>query len=102
MDQEFFEQFTRLRKLVNSGIEHYLKEDCGHKSYEGAWDITFGYPNYFEDDTGEAPPCYCKIELHCYVIGPSRHYEWTGKTSIEALRKAQADVRKWVHEEMAS
>lgn len=37
-------------------------------------------------------------KLHCYVIGPSRHYEWRGRTMDEALDKAEADINTWIEE----
>lgn len=31
----------------------------------------------------------------CYVIGPSRHYDWQGCAWGEALRKCKFDIGRW-------
>lgn len=115
MTHEQYLRFSRLRKIVAREIKHQLAEhseqvagglvaairlvsrhrqeedDC-HKSYDGTWELRVAYPNYFEDETANAEPDYYSIQLHCYAIGPSRHYEWTGRTFEEALRKCEFDV----------
>lgn len=96
MLEEFYQEFSKLRKVVHAEIGKYIEEGEHHKSYEGEWFVSFGYPNYFEDESGEAPPDFCKLELHCYLIGPSRHYEWTGDTWQEAIRQCKKDLRKWI------
>lgn len=89
--------FSRLRALTFEGIKRAL-EDGGGKSYEGRFEIHF--PDYFDgaafslihDNVPWA------IRLHCYVLGPSRHYEWTGKTFMECIEAAVRDVTAWVKE----
>ena len=54
------------------------------------------YPNAFEDETGEAEPSFYLIKLHCYVLGPNRHYEWSGDTWEQALERCLADVEGWL------
>ena len=90
--------FHLLRLNVGSYIEDYLKDDCGHKSYEGTWELTVSYPSYFEDDTFNAPPESFIVQLHCYVLGPGRHYSWSGKNWMEALKKCQRDIKLWTRE----
>ena len=90
--------FSQLRKQVADYIRNYLKEDCGHKSYEGTWEILTSYPSFFEDETASAPPDFARVALHCYVLGPSRHYGWDGKTLLEALNKCKQDIDQWVKE----
>lgn len=38
------------------------------------------------------------IELHCYVIGPNRHYRWDGYTFDVALGKAERQIGSWLKE----
>ena len=84
----------RLRELLFEGIGLELEIDDHHKSYEGAVDIVHSYPSYFERD--EAPVWIVKV--HCYVLGPSRHYEWQDKDLSKALGRAILEVEGWVEE----
>lgn len=91
------ERFKRLRKLVMKAISEIDLSD-GCKSYEGTFEWTVCYPNYFGDETGDSGACFFVLVLHCYVLGPGRHYEWTGKTMDEALKKAEKDICRWIGE----
>lgn len=95
MNQLQRQRFNRLRKLVARGIEEALKVDGCCKSYEGTWEMTISYPNYFEDETATAKPDFYRIALHCYVIGPARHYTWDGDSWDECLAKCELDVEMW-------
>lgn len=95
MTKEEKSLFRVLRSKVGAYIEDYLKEDCGHKSYEGTWELTVSFPSYFEDDTYNAPPESFTVQLHCYVLGPQRHYSWSGKTWMKALVKCKKDIDVW-------
>lgn len=95
MNQSQMQRFSRLRKKVALAIAKYLEDDCGHKSYEGTWELLVSYPSYFEDETATAKPDYYKITLHCYVIGPSRHYDWSGKSWDECLNRCELDIDDW-------
>ena len=90
------ERFFNLRKKVMKAIEEQLADDPHCKSYEGTFEWTACYPNYFEDETGIKGPCLYVLTLHCYVLGPFRHYEWRGKTKDEALMKAEAEINSWL------
>lgn len=93
-----YERFKALRKKTMSAIHNDLNEDPFCKSYEGSFEIAACYPNYFEDETGDqGPDAYC-IRLHCYVLGPNRHYEWFGQTLDEALDSAEEDLNQWIGE----
>jgi len=99
-NQELLERFYRLRQDTFNAIEGALKRDGHHKSYEGRFSIIF--PNYFQqDDDAYWIDERWGIELSCYVLGPSRHYGWYGKTFAEALEKAEDDLYKWIAEENA-
>lgn len=95
MNQVQMSRFNRLRKMVAEEIKRQLEIDGHHKSYEGTWELTFSYPNYFEDETASAEPDFYQITLHCYVIGPSRHYDWHGESWDECLSKCELDIEKW-------
>ena len=99
MSKAEHERFKTLRKKVMDAIEVELREDNGCKSYEGTFELIVGYPNYFEDeDATQGPDSYC-IRLHCYVLGPARHYDWFGKTFGEALTKAEREIASWIKED---
>ena len=90
------ERFFELRKKVMKAIERELDSDPHCKSYEGAFEWTVCYPNYFEDDAGDMGATHFVLTLHCYVLGPARHYDWHGKTMEEVLDKAEKDIFKWI------
>lgn len=92
------ERFLTLRRKLFEAIKRELEWDGHCKSYEGAFEITKCYPNYFEDEYCEGVDVHWVIELHCYVIGPHRHYRWDGGTFDIALRKAERDIYSWIGE----
>ena len=96
MTRQEHERFVALRKRVMKAIEEELKNNCGCKSYEGAFELIVGYPNYFEDENGTRGPDSYIIRLHCYVLGPSRHYDWCGRTFGEALTDAEQEIGSWL------
>lgn len=98
MTKEEMARFAALRKKVTDYIMEYLKEDCGHKSYEGTWELLVSYPSYFEDETATAAPDFYQIALHCYIIGPSRHYDWHGESWDEVLTACERDINQWIGE----
>lgn len=92
--------FSYLRKLVWDYIEEYLKDDCGHKSYEGTWELTVSYPDYFHAESYLDHPEVYVVQLHCYVLGPRRHYQWDGSSWMETLEQAEQDIKQWIREEV--
>ena len=98
MSDEEKDLFNQLRKQVADYIFEYLKDDFGHKSYEGTWELLVSYPSYFEDENSIASPVFYRVTLHCYVLGPGRHYDWEGKSFLEALNKCKRDIDDWVKE----
>lgn len=85
-------RFLTLRADLFAAIRHSLEQDGHCKSYEGR--LAMQWPHYFEEEY--------TITLDCYVIGPSRHYYWTGKDFTEALDNAEKDIRAWIQEEYES
>lgn len=98
MNEQEQELFAELRKKVADYICEDLKEDYGHKPYEGTWELLVGFPNYFEDETATEKPNFYQVTLHCYVLGPGRHYDWDGNSFMEALEKCKADIDSWMAE----
>lgn len=92
-------KFQKLREMVDKAVEHAWEQGEPGKSYEGAWEVNFCYPS---TDCGGATKDadYCQIVLHCYLLGPSRHYSWRGNTFAEAVDKCEKDVLMWCAEEM--
>ena len=87
-----------LRKKLFEMIKAELEIDPYCKSYEGTLEVICEYPDYFDDEEATSGPSYYCIRLHCYVIGPSRHYDFTGKTMSEALDKFEKALNKWAEE----
>lgn len=99
MDKEY-KRFLALRRRVMQAIRRQLEQDSTCKSYEGTFEIFVSYPDYFDreyDNKSDQPDFYI-IRLHCYVLGPGRHYEWKGRTLKNALDKAEKDINQWIRE----
>lgn len=94
---DFKKEFPELRKKLAACLQELLKDGYG-KSYEGTWEIVRRYRNVYDDEGGELPPIAYSIKLDCYLIGPTRHYEWNGKTLDEAFGKCKRDVEQWIDE----
>ena len=93
------DRFLDDRKRLFRMIKKALDEDPCCKSYEGCLEVHFEYPDYFDDEESAATqPTYCCITLHCYVLGPARHYDFRGKSFKDALKKLEATLGKWEKE----
>jgi hypothetical protein len=93
-DHAALKRFYALRKRVMDAIAEEIENGC--KSYEGAFEWTTCYPNYFEDENGVMNANHFVLTLHCYVLGPARHYDWHGKTMSEALDKAEKEISSFI------
>lgn len=94
-------RFVMLRAELFQAIATSLAEDGHCKSYEGA--LAIHLPNYFEEQAAHHDHGWLRedcwgIELHCYLIGPNRHYRWAGASFEEALTKAEIDIRAWIRD----
>jgi len=98
------ERFMALRQRVMEHITHEVTvEHNGPKAYEGTFSITF--PSWHHEQ-GQRPFTalhpeevtrgYYRIELHCYLLGPARHYNWDGATFGVALENCEADMLGWI------
>jgi hypothetical protein len=93
LSSEQIERLTRLRQRTYDVIEKYLAEDGHCKSYEGTWELTACWPNYFDAKHVAAPePTGWVLTLHCYLFGPSRHYSWHAETVDAVLAQGEAAV----------
>lgn len=95
---DFYGQLLELRVKVNAAITYMrqVQHEPG-KMYEGEWEVTFRFPGWDDCIKGTVQPDWCKIKLHCYLIGPSRHYEWAG-TLEGAMARCKNDVTQWCEE----
>ena len=90
------QHFLSLRRRLFRLIREQLREDPCCKSYEGSIEVSLEYPNYFEDNGAEETrPSRCCIIVHCYVLGPFRHYKFEGNTMRIALDKLEAQIKDW-------
>lgn len=85
--------FQELRVVTFEAIRRSLALDGHCKSYEGAFQIQL--PDYFDAERG-AP--WVQLRLDCYVLGPTRHYQWRGDTLGQAVAMAKADLATWIEE----
>lgn len=89
-DKELFDMCRRKLWRMLSGVD--FSDGC--KSYDGAIEVRIDYPRYdFEKSIPE--PEGFTITLHCYVLGPGRHYTFSGKTMREAIIKFE----RWLDNE---
>lgn len=98
MSADEYARFEQLRSDLFDAIAVVLSRGGGGKSYEGDFRIQF--PGYRHErdvpEWGAGEPW--GIFLDCYLIGPSRHYDWWGETFTDVLLKAETDIRAWMHE----
>lgn len=96
MNEQELKRFAALRKTIMDAIKRELEIDSYCKSYEGAFEWVFHYPDYFDDPQAESGPDDCLLILHCYVLGPSRHYKWSGSTPTQCMDKAEKEIKSWI------
>lgn len=95
MTRQQYERLSSLRAKVADAIRRELEIDGYCKSYEGTWELMISFPNYFDDYLGTAKPDFYRITLHCYVLGPGRHYDWDGNSWDVCLDRCEKDIEKW-------
>ena len=86
-------RFAHLRQYVHEKVNQLIRFEFGvghHKSYEGAMQLYF--PSVFDDGS------HYVVELHCYIVGNARHYEFGGNTLTEAVAWAEFEIRKMFEE----
>lgn len=97
MNESEQRKFEQLRQKVFQGIKDALFLDNYCKSYEGLMSIEIEYPDYFEETEGLLSKAYT-LNLHCYVLGPGRHYTWRACSMDEVIKKAEHDIDEWLEE----
>ncbi len=88
---------NKVRNKLFAAIKKSFLEDSHCKHYEGA--ISIHVPNYFEQNYNNNSDDKWSIDLHCYVVGPSRHYTWPGPTLSCCIDKMDKDIDSWIKEE---
>lgn len=99
------------RALVRAGVEAAIKRQDGyHKRYEGACSYELRLPPVVDwegagmpDPMGLQPDMQPEhvVKLYCYVLGPSRQYEWTDNTQKGVFERATRDFLTWMREDEA-
>lgn len=98
------EDFNAIRGRLMAAIGRTVEHGHRGKIYEGTFEISM--PSYFQErkiDTfsllrEEDSDAQWKIRLSSYLIGPGRHYEWTGPTFDVAIAAATKDIDEWITE----
>ena len=90
------ERLVCLRHFLFSKIREAFEEGAIGKSTEGAFEVVHCFPDYYEEEykTTFSGECWI-IRLYCYVVGPSRHYEWKGRNLLDAVKKAEKEIYGW-------
>lgn len=91
-------RFYALRRRVFEAIDRIRAEGESGKSYEGLFEIHFDFEECHGVGSTKDEPDDVEIKLHCYLLGPYRHYSWHGKTFAEALDHAEAQIDVWIRE----
>lgn len=81
-------RLAALRERLCLAIHRAIARDGHHKSYEGHMEV-------------ELPDAFggrCSAQLHCYVIGPSRHYGWMAERLHDLVNMMERDIDQWIHE----
>lgn len=76
------------RKRLFAEIAKQLALDGHCKSYEGR--IELYWPCYFGGKH--------VLHLACYVLGPTRGYDYEGDSWDECIAKANDDLNRWIQE----
>lgn len=93
-----YERFYALRRRVFEAIDRIRAEGESGKIYEGLFEICIDFEECYGVGNMKNEPMAIEIKLHCYLLGPYRHYSWRGKTFAEALDHAEAQIDVWIRE----
>lgn len=92
-----YKDFLSLRRYLFDFWNKHGMDEC-HKSYEWTFELLLSFPNYFDNGADNDEPDYFEITLHCYVLGPHRHYHWRGNNFKEVVKEARHDIERWINE----
>lgn len=90
-----WDRFYALRKDLHNALNRAIEMGEPGKSWEGEMAVTVFFPGVY--DEWDEP--VVRIHADVYLIGPNRHYDWTGDTFSEALDRAESDIRGWLRGE---
>lgn len=90
-------RFLKLRRRLFKDIHRELIDDDICLPDEGALEVHFFYPNYFDFTYGAQSDSFCGVEirLSCYSLGNAKKYRWRGKTLEEALDRFEESINEW-------
>lgn len=89
---------TEILRLHDEAFRHYLLDDWGHKSSEGAVSVNFGNiwarhgdgPEWLDDGA----PGVAGVSIYSYALGPNRNH------SFDTIAEGLAAMREWHKAEM--
>ena len=103
-----FKPLDDFRALVRREVTAAIARHHYHKRFEGQISYSVDLAPVTDwrempDPLGRQPDMHPQhvLKLYSYIIGPSRLYEWTGKTAREVFAKATSDFLSWVAEDLA-
>lgn len=93
------DRLMRLRKYLFDKIREAFADGAIGKSTEGLFEVCHSLADYYEEEyKGGYSGELWIVKLYCYVVGPSRHYEWKGRTLEDAVKKAENEIYGWFGE----
>lgn len=95
MNIEHIERFQKLHLQVVDACKQAVNDGSGSKSYDGRMSFSIDLPAFYEENS---LPLY-HIHLQCYLIGPTRSYDWFGLNADECLNNAEADIQYYIKSE---
>jgi len=107
MDLEDLKRFLALRLRLFLYLDEMVWRGDSGKVYEGTFEIIF--PSYWHDRNvktfslirSDQNSNVWGLKLHCYLLGPARHYQWFDSNLSCAIDKAKKDIEAWIAEDIA-
>lgn len=82
------------KEVVHGGVAKALGTEGRAQGYEGDIRLEVSIPGYLD----RLAPTVYRLELDCYVFGPSRRCKWGGADPDDVFSRALADVRRWIQQ----
>ena len=95
--EKLYTRFCMLRKKLFELISYSLEFDNISLEDEGALEVKFFFPNYYDFTYVEPTGVPEKVEicLNCYTLGNKRFYRWRGKSFEDVLDKLEKTLTEW-------
>lgn len=95
--EDIYARFCLLRRRLFEQIHRSLEKDDMALNEEGALEVKFFYPNYYDFTYIEPAdiPEKVEIRLDCYTLGDKRTYLWRGKNFEDVLNKFEKTLNEW-------